>query len=184
MRWLSAGCERWNNLLQSEPDVKPGMKESPKKARTGRDRRLAPLFPRRMCAVNLRRSFRRLRRLVRAAEIHFRQKTPSRLLFPYLRSILLDIFFLKTGEMAERSKAAVSKTVNGIFPFGGSNPPLSAIFCARIPGFFSAFPVFPLFPKKTPSICFFSVIAVPPRITPFCRPNDVCASHSPTPFAS
>ena len=32
--------------------------------------------------------------------------------------------------MAERSKAAVSKTVNGIFPFGGSNPPLSAIFLA------------------------------------------------------
>ncbi len=30
--------------------------------------------------------------------------------------------------MAERSKAAVSKTVNGFFPFGGSNPPLSAIF--------------------------------------------------------
>ena len=28
--------------------------------------------------------------------------------------------------MAERSKAAVSKTVNGISPFGGSNPPLSA----------------------------------------------------------
>ena len=30
--------------------------------------------------------------------------------------------------MAERSKAAVSKTVNGFFPFGGSNPPLSATF--------------------------------------------------------
>ena len=30
--------------------------------------------------------------------------------------------------MAERSKAAVSKTVNGFFPFGGSNPPLSASF--------------------------------------------------------
>ena len=33
--------------------------------------------------------------------------------------------------MAERSKAAVSKTVNGFFPFGGSNPPLSAIFMLK-----------------------------------------------------
>ena len=33
--------------------------------------------------------------------------------------------------MAERSKAAVSKTVNGFFPFGGSNPPLSAIFTLK-----------------------------------------------------
>ena len=39
-----------------------------------------------------------------------------------------SLYFAKTGEMAERSKAAVSKTVNGIFPFGGSNPPLSASF--------------------------------------------------------
>ena len=39
--------------------------------------------------------------------------------------------FLKFGEMAERSKAAVSKTVNGFFPFGGSNPPLSAIFTLK-----------------------------------------------------
>ena len=60
----------------------------------------------------------------------------------YINSYL---FFLKTGEMAERSKAAVSKTVNGFFPFGGSNPPLSAIF---VPGSWACHPI--LFPfKKT-----------------------------------
>ena len=42
--------------------------------------------------------------------------------------------------MAERSKAAVSKTVNGFFPFGGSNPPLSAIFMLKNGGFAPFFP--------------------------------------------
>ncbi len=44
--------------------------------------------------------------------------------------------------MAERSKAAVSKTVNGFFPFGGSNPPLSAIFML---GFRVSFSILPHF---------------------------------------
>ena len=68
----------------------------------------------------------------------FMKKTPSRLLFPYSQAILFSVFFEKTGEMAERSKAAVSKTVNGIFPFGGSNPPLSA--SSVFPGLLHAFP--------------------------------------------
>ena len=51
--------------------------------------------------------------------------------FVFAGYIISQRFFAKSGEMAERSKAAVSKTVNGIFPFGGSNPPLSAIFTLR-----------------------------------------------------
>src|SRR5690625_3780928 len=35
------------------------------------------------------------------------------------------------GEVAERLNAAVSKTVNGLAPFGGSNPSLSAIQIAQ-----------------------------------------------------
>ena len=72
----------------------------------------------------------------------------SLLAFSHLRAILFPAFFLlKSGEMAERSKAAVSKTVNGFFPFGGSNPPLSAIF---MPGFQASFLIFPL-TKKHPA---------------------------------
>ena len=57
------------------------------------------------------------------------KKTRSRLLFRFCGIYYISLsFFASSGEMAERSKAAVSKTVNGIFPFGGSNPPLSAIF--------------------------------------------------------
>ncbi len=43
--------------------------------------------------------------------------------------------------MAERSKAAVSKTVNGFFPFGGSNPPLSAIFMLSSESLFQFLPI-------------------------------------------
>ena len=56
-----------------------------------------------------------------------REKTHFPLAFSRLRCILyITLFLCFSGEMAERSKAAVSKTVNGISPFGGSNPPLSA----------------------------------------------------------
>ena len=56
-----------------------------------------------------------------------REKTHFPLAFSRLRCILyITLFRCFSGEMAERSKAAVSKTVNGISPFGGSNPPLSA----------------------------------------------------------
>ena len=65
--------------------------------------------------------------------------------FAFAGYIISYLFLRKTGEMAERSKAAVSKTVNGFFPFGGSNPPLSAIF---VPGSRTYHPI--LFPfKKT-----------------------------------
>ena len=59
---------------------------------------------------------------------HSGKKSRLCLLFRVCGLYYLLPFLLKSGEMAERSKAAVSKTVNGFFPFGGSNPPLSAIF--------------------------------------------------------
>ena len=62
------------------------------------------------------------------------KKALSRLLFCFCGVYYISLsFFASSGEMAERSKAAVSKTVNGIFPFGGSNPPLSAIFLRFFP---------------------------------------------------
>ena len=58
--------------------------------------------------------------------------TGVRLLFRFYGLYYYLHLLLKSGEMAERSKAAVSKTVNGFFPFGGSNPPLSAsLFSVR-----------------------------------------------------
>ena len=72
--------------------------------------------------------------------------------------------------MAERSKAAVSKTVNGFFPFGGSNPPLSAMLSA----FKNVSPVFPFPDQKN----------IRHRIVPGRRMNYCCAEEYPYGFAA
>ena len=55
-------------------------------------------------------------------------------IFPAQSSILdLQSSFFRPGEVAEWSKAAVSKTVIGIkLSIGGSNPPLSAGFVSAL----------------------------------------------------
>ena len=70
-----------------------------------------------------------LPRTLRAADAHAGRTIKNAIracIFAIALYIKFTLFSHFSGEMAERSKAAVSKTVNGISPFGGSNPPLSA----------------------------------------------------------